>query len=319
MITTKTLVEIVLSFGLSTLLCPLMIPLLKKIRFGQYIREEGPREHYKKSGTPTMGGVVILTASVLPALLFVRENPQMIPVLFLMAGFALVGFLDDYLKVANRRNLGLRSWQKLALQSLVTGVFAVYLVKQTDAAMVVRIPFLGRSLSLGLAEYLVFTFFVVLGTANGVNLTDGLDGLAASVTAMIAVFFAFVSAAENGGIEPAAGAVAGSLMGFLLFNAYPARVFMGDTGSLALGGFVAGAACVLHLQLILPVVGFIYVMEVVSVILQVGFFRLTHGKRIFKMAPFHHHLELCGWSESRIVAVFSIVTALLCLIAYKII
>lgn len=319
MITTKTLLEIVLSFGLSTLLCPLMIPLLKKIRFGQYIREEGPREHYKKSGTPTMGGVVILAASVLPSLLFVRESPEITPILFLMAGFALVGFLDDYLKVANKRNLGLKSWQKLVLQGLVTGVFALYLLKQTESAAVIRIPFLGELFGLKLPEYFGLIFFAVLGTANGVNLTDGLDGLAASVTAMIAVFFAFVSAAEGGGIETVAGAVAGSLMGFLLFNAYPARVFMGDTGSLALGGFVAGAACVLHLELILPVVGFIYVMEVVSVILQVGYFKLTHGKRIFKMAPFHHHLELCGWSESRIVAVFSIITALLCLIAYKII
>ncbi|MCD8118387.1 MAG: phospho-N-acetylmuramoyl-pentapeptide-transferase [Lachnospiraceae bacterium] len=317
--TTKTLLEIVLSFGLSTLLCPLMIPLLKKIRFGQYIREEGPREHYKKSGTPTMGGVVILAASVLPSLLFVRESPEITPILFLMAGFALVGFLDDYLKVANKRNLGLKSWQKLVLQGLVTGVFALYLLKQTESAAVIRIPFLGELFGLKLPEYFGLIFFAVLGTANGVNLTDGLDGLAASVTAMIAVFFAFVSAAEGGGIETVAGAVAGSLMGFLLFNAYPARVFMGDTGSLALGGFVAGAACVLHLELILPVVGFIYVMEVVSVILQVGYFKLTHGKRIFKMAPFHHHLELCGWSESRIVAVFSIITALLCLIAYKII
>jgi len=211
----------------------------------------------------------------------------------------------------------LRAWQKMALQMVVTAIFAVYLLELTDLGTSMLIPFLKKEIELPTGVFVALLFFVVVGTVNGANLTDGLDGLASGVTVIISVFFTVVSIVLGGGVEPMTGAIAGSLLGFLLFNVYPARVFMGDTGSLALGGFVAATAYMLKIPLILLLVAFIYVMEVVSVIIQVTYFKLTHGKRYFKMAPIHHHFELCGWSETRIVAAFGIITALLCLIAYK--
>lgn len=314
---TTIVAGIIAAFLLSTILCPVMIPFLKKLKFGQYIREEGPKEHMKKTGTPTMGGLVILAGSLIPSLFFLGSCPNILPVLFMTAGFGFIGFLDDYIKVVMKRNLGLRPGQKMLLQIGVTAVFAVYLLKFMKMGTSMIVPFLKREITLPTGLYVVMLFFVVVGTVNGANLTDGLDGLAAGVTVIIAVFFTVVSIARDGGIEPVTAAVSGSLLGFLLFNVYPARVFMGDTGSLALGGFVAAAAYMLRMPLILLIVAFVYVIEVISVIVQVGYFKLTHGKRVFKMAPIHHHFELCGWSETRIVAVFAIITALLCLIAYK--
>ncbi|MBE5922127.1 MAG: phospho-N-acetylmuramoyl-pentapeptide-transferase [Lachnospiraceae bacterium] len=314
---TNIVIGIIAAFVLSTLLCPIMIPFLKKLKFGQYIREEGPREHRKKSGTPTMGGLVIVLAAVIPSLFYVKSYPNTIPILFMTLGFGLIGFLDDYIKVVMKRNLGLRAWQKMALQMVVTAIFAVYLLELTDLGTSMLIPFLKKEIELPTGVFVALLFFVVVGTVNGANLTDGLDGLASGVTVIISVFFTVVSIVLGGGVEPMTGAIAGSLLGFLLFNVYPARVFMGDTGSLALGGFVAATAYMLKIPLILLLVAFIYVMEVVSVIIQVTYFKLTHGKRYFKMAPIHHHFELCGWSETRIVAAFGIITALLCLIAYK--
>jgi len=314
---TNIVIGIIAAFVLSTLLCPIMIPFLKKLKFGQYIREEGPREHRKKSGTPTMGGLVIVLAAVIPSLFYVKSYPNTIPILFMTLGFGLIGFLDDYIKVVMKRNLGLRAWQKMALQMVVTAIFAVYLLELTELGTSMLIPFLKKEIELPTGGFVALLFFVVAGTVNGANLTDGLDGLASGVTVIISVFFTVVSIVLGGGVEPMTGAIAGSLLGFLLFNVYPARVFMGDTGSLALGGFVAATAYMLKIPLILLLVAFIYVMEVVSVIIQVTYFKLTHGKRYFKMAPIHHHFELCGWSEPRIVAAFGIITALLCLIAYK--
>jgi phospho-N-acetylmuramoyl-pentapeptide-transferase len=258
---------------------------------------------------------MILAAIVITSLFYIRDYPKIIPILFLTVGFGVIGFLDDYLKVVLRRSDGLLAWQKMILQIVVTGIFAYYMVRYSGVELLLYVPFTdGYYLDLGWFA-IPLMFFAVIGTVNGVNFTDGLDGLASSVTLLVAVFFSVVAIGTGSGIEPITCAVAGALMGFLLFNVYPASVFMGDTGSLALGGFVASAAYMLQLPLMILIVGLIYVVEVLSVIIQVTYFKKTGGKRIFKMAPIHHHFELSGWSETRVVAVFSIVTAVLCIIA----
>lgn len=257
-----------------------------------------------------------MIAAAVTSLFYVKDYPKIIPILFLTLGFGIIGFLDDYLKVVLKRSDGLLPWQKFLLQVVVTGVFAFYILNYTDTSLTMLIPFWpGHYLNVGILA-VPLLFIAVIGTVNGVNFTDGLDGLASSVTLIVAVFFTVVSMGTNAGIEPITCAVVGGLMGFLLFNVYPAKVFMGDTGSLALGGFVAGVAYVLQMPLFILLVGLIYLVEVLSVIIQVTYFKATHGKRIFKMAPIHHHFELCGWSETRVVAVFSIVTAIMCLIAF---
>lgn len=262
-----------------------------------------------------MGGLIILAGTLGTSLLFVKDYPKIIPILFLTVGFGVIGFLDDYLKVVLRRSDGLLAWQKMILQILVTGVFAYYLMNYTDVSLTMLIPFSGgKYLDIGVFS-IPLMFVAVIGTVNGVNFTDGLDGLASSVTVLVATFFTVVAVGTKSGIEPITCAVAGALLGFLLFNVYPAKVFMGDTGSLALGGFVAATAYMLQMPLFIPIVGFIYMIEVISVMLQVSYFKATHGKRIFRMAPIHHHFELGGWSETRVVAVFSVVTALLALVA----
>ena len=233
----------------------------------------------------------------------------------MVVGFGVIGFLDDYLKVVLRRSDGLLAWQKMLCQLVVTTVFVVYMVKFSDVSLTMLLPFSGgKYWNIGWLAIPVM-YFAVIGTVNGVNFTDGLDGLATSVTIIVATFFTVVAVGTNSGIEPITCAVVGALMGFLLFNVYPASVFMGDTGSLALGGFVAAAAYMLQMPIFLLIVGLIYLVEVLSVIIQVTYFKKTGGKRIFRMAPIHHHFELGGWSETRVVAVFSIVTAILCLVA----
>ncbi len=310
-----SITAVLVSFGISALFGPILIPFLRWLKCGQTVREEGPEAHLKKSGTPTMGGVLILLSVVMTSLLFIEDYPRIAPVLFLTVGFGLVGLLDDYIKVVCHRSMGLTPWQKLAGQLAVTGIFAWYLMQYTDVSLAMKIPFLsGRYLDFGLWNVPIL-FFVVLGTANGANFTDGLDGLAGSVTLMVAVFFSVIAVGTAGGIEPVTCAAAGALLGFLLFNVYPAQVFMGDTGSLALGGFVAGCGYLLQMPLYIAVVGVIYLAEVSSVILQVAYFKASGGKRIFKMAPLHHHFELCGWSEPRITMLFTVITALMCLAA----
>lgn len=248
-------------------------------------------------------------------MLFMEDYPKIAPVLFLTIGFGLVGLMDDFIKVVCRRSMGLTPGQKFTGQLAVTGIFAWYLTNYTDVSLAMRVPFCpGRYLDFGIWNIPIL-FFIVLGTANGTNFTDGLDGLAGSVTLMVAVFFSVVAIGTAGGIEPVTCAVAGALLGFLLFNVYPAKVFMGDTGSLALGGFVAGCGYLLQMPLYIAVIGVIYLAEVASVILQVAYYKISGGKRIFKMAPLHHHFELCGWSETRITALFTIITALMCLAA----
>ena len=224
--------------------------------------------------------------------------------------------MDDYIKIVMKRSEGLNPIQKLIGQFVITGIFAYYIVTSPDIGTGMLIPFTGKYLQLPVWLFVPALFFIILGTDNGVNFTDGLDGLCTSVTILVATFFTIVAIGENSGISPITGAVVGSLLGFLLFNVYPARVFMGDTGSLALGGFVASSAFMMQMPIFIAIVGLIYLVEVLSVIIQVTYFKKTGGKRFFKMAPIHHHFELCGWSETRVVGVFSIITAILCLIAY---
>ncbi len=309
------LLSVMLSFAISVVLGPLVIPFLKRLKVGQTERTEGPESHLKKNGTPTMGGILFLISVVVTSLLFVKDYPRIVPILFLTLGFGLIGFLDDYIKVVLKRSMGLRAWQKFVLQIVVTGIFVLYLLRYTDVALTMKVPFMdGVYLDFGWWNIPIL-FFIVIGTVNGTNFTDGLDGLASSVTVLVATFFTVVAIGTGSGIEPITCAVVGALLGFLLFNVHPASVFMGDTGSLALGGFVAASAYMMQMPIFIAIVGFIYLIEVVSVIMQVSYFKMTGGKRIFKMAPIHHHFELCGWSETRVVAVFSIVTALLCLVA----
>ena len=308
-------IPVLISFVLSVIMGPVVIPFLRKLKMGQTEREEGVKSHLKKAGTPTMGGVMILGSVIITSLFYVKDYPKIIPVLFLTVGFGLIGFLDDYLKVVMKRSDGLFPMQKMALQIVVTAVFAFYVVKVAKVPLTMLIPFSGgKYWDIGIFAIPVL-FVAVLGTVNGTNFTDGLDGLASSVTVLVATFFTVVAVGTKSGIEPITCAVVGALMGFLLFNVYPASVFMGDTGSLALGGFVAGTAYMMQMPLFIIIVGMIYLVEVVSVIIQVTYFKKTGGKRFFKMAPIHHHFELCGWSETRVVAVFSIITAILCLIA----
>ncbi len=311
----KVILPVIISFVVCVILCPLLIPFLKRLKFGQYIREEGPQSHQKKSGTPTMGGIVIVLSIAITSLLYIKDYDEIIPVLFVTIGFGIIGFMDDYIKVVMKRSMGLRAWQKLVGQILVTAVFGYYILNYTDIGTKMLIPFSGGQYVDISFLFVPFFLFVVLGTVNGSNFTDGLDGLESSVTVLIATFFTVVAIGLSSDLSPITGAVAGSLMAFLLYNVYPAKVFMGDTGSLALGGFVAATAFMLQMPLFIILVAFIYLVEIISVILQVSYFKLTGGKRIFKMAPIHHHFELMGWSETRVVAVFSIITAILCLVA----
>jgi len=307
----KIVIPVIISFVISVILAPVIIPFLRKLKASQTERTDGVQSHLSKAGTPTMGGLIFLIATTITSLFYVGRYPKIIPVLFLTLGFGLIGFLDDYLKVVLKRSDGLMPMQKMAGQLIVTGIFAFYLIKFTDVDLSLLVPFSG-GYHWDIGWVAVPLLFVAV---NGVNFTDGLDGLASSVTIMVATFFTVVAVGTKSGIEPITCAVVGALMGFLLFNVFPARVFMGDTGSLALGGFVAGTAYMLQMPLFIIIVGLVYLVEVASVIIQVTYFKKTGGKRIFKMAPIHHHFELCGWSETRIVAVFSIITAILCMIA----
>ena len=315
------LIPILVAFLISAVLCPVVIPFLHRLKFGQFIREEGPEAHQKKSGTPTMGGIIFLLAAMVTSVFFVKDYPKIIPVMFTTLGFGLIGFLDDYIKVVKKRNLGLTEIQKLAGQIIVTGIFAFYLLRYSDVGTKMLIPFTGgfengMYLDLPVWLFVIVLFIIVLGTVNGTNFTDGLDGLLSSVTVLVAVFFTVVAVAAKSGLHPVSGAVMGALLGFLLFNTYPAKVFMGDTGSLALGGFVASMAYMMNMPIFIAIIGLIYLIEVLSVMIQVTYFKATKGKRIFKMAPIHHHFELCGWPETKVVAIFSIATAVLCMIGF---
>lgn len=314
MISLEIVWSLLIAFAISVILSPFVIPFLRKLKVGNTERTDGVESHLKKNGTPTMGGLIILISVLITSLLFIGRYPRIIPILFLTLGFGIIGFLDDYLKVVLRRSDGLLPKQKFILQIVITTIFVIYILVVDPDSLLIMLPFTGGMYFDCVWVTVPLVYLVVLGTVNGVNFTDGLDGLATGVTTMVAVFFTVVSMGTQAGIEPITAAVTGALLGFLLFNSHPAQVFMGDTGSLALGGFVAGCAYVLQIPILIPVFGFIYMIEVISVIIQVTYFKKTGGKRFFKMAPIHHHFELCGWSETQIVAAFTIVTALLCLI-----
>ena len=271
----ETILAVIIAFVISAILCPIVIPFLHKLKFGQQVRDDGPQAHLKKQGTPTMGGLVILSSIIITSLLYLKDYPKIIPVLFVTAGFGVIGFLDDYIKIVMKRSEGLNPGQKLAGQIIITGIFAYYIITSDEIGTQMLIPFTGQYLVMPVWLFVPALFFIVLGTDNGVNFTDGLDGLCTSVTILVATFFTIVAIGENSGISPITGAVVGSLLGFLLFNVYPARVFMGDTGSLALGGFVASSAFMMQMPLFIAVVGLIYLVEVLSVIIQVTYFKKT--------------------------------------------
>lgn len=310
----------VAAFVISVLVGKWLIPVLRRAKLGQQIKEIGPNWHMSKQGTPVMGGLMFIAAVVLVSLVgifgFCGEMAPMLCVLFLAVSSALIGFLDDFEKLTKKRNLGLTAIQKLVLQIAVTVIFIVLLEVLEISSNTVYLPFFDLTFKLPKVIYYVAATFVILGTINAANLTDGVDGLAAGVTLPIAVFFA-VAAFLMGktGLSLMSAAFFGALCGFLVYNFHPAKVFMGDTGSLFIGGMVSGLAFVLDMPLIILVVGIIYFIEALSDILQVGYFKLTHGKRIFKMAPIHHHFELCGWSEKKIFFVFSGVTLLMAALA----
>ena len=316
----STVIPVLMAFAISVVLCPIIIPFLKKMKFGQYVKDDGPKAHLKKAGTPTMGGLIILACIAMTSVLYIRGNREVLPVLFATIGFGLIGFLDDYIKVVMKRSLGLTPWQKIVLQAVVAGIFVYYYLVKLGYKPEFLIPFSGGIrdgwyVSMPVPVFVVFVYFVMLGTVNGTNFTDGLDGLASSVTLLVAVFFTIVASGMKSGITPVTASAAGSLMGFLLYNVYPASVFMGDTGSLALGGFVASAALMLKLPVFIIVAGAVYLIEVLSVIIQVVYFKASGGKRFFKMAPIHHHFEQCGWSETKVVTVFSLFTAVMCILS----
>ena len=305
----------IIAFAIAALAAPLVLPVLRKLKFGQEIREEGPAWHQTKSGTPTMGGIIFIIAAAVSCIIMLYHSFKGIMLLYLSVSFGVIGFIDDYIKVAKKRNLGLTEIQKLILQFVASLLFVWILYRGGLIDATLKSPFTDIAFNLGM-WYIPFAVIVIIGSVNAVNLTDGIDGLATSVSIIVCLFFAaassFISDNETGLF---AIAVAGALAGFLLYNKPKALVFMGDTGSLFLGGVISAIAVVNGWSLYLVIAGLVYVIEALSVILQVTFFKLT-GKRIFKMSPIHHHFEMCGWSEIKIDLVFCVVTAILCIIAY---
>ncbi|HEY5562591.1 MAG TPA: phospho-N-acetylmuramoyl-pentapeptide-transferase [Clostridiaceae bacterium] len=307
--------SILTAFIISSILAPIFIPFLHRLKFGQNIREDGPASHRIKKGTPTLGGFIFIIATLIAFLIFREIDGEAIIVFVAFLGFGLIGFLDDILKIRHKDNLGLRVYEKMILLLILSGFLAWasngYLNVGTDLI----IPFLHKSINLGL-WYIPFIIFFYVAVTNSVNLTDGLDGLSTSVTLLIMTFLSIVSyATGHNMLALFCSVLAGALLGFLRVNVYPAKIFMGDMGSLALGGAVASVAVLLKLPLLVIIIGGIYLIETLSVIIQVISFKLT-GKRVFRMSPIHHHFELLGWHETRVVAIFSIVTVLLCLLGF---
>lgn len=309
----KGIYTLIIAFVLCIFVCPVLIPFLHKLKFGQTVRDDGPQTHLQKTGTPTIGGLAFLAAFVLSAI-FMTPTHETIAVILVTIGFGLIGFIDDYIKVVKKRSLGLKPMQKIIGQLIICVLFMVYLNK-SGVGTEIYIPFTGgKTWDLGIL-FIPFCIIAVLATVNGVNLTDGLDGLADGVTLIVCVFFTMCAYAAGNGIVTAGGAMIGGLLAFLIFNAYPAKVFMGDTGSLALGGFIVACAFILKMPLFILIAGIIYVVETLSVAIQVTVYKKTK-KRVFKMAPLHHHFELSGWSETKVVTLFHVITAIACLVAF---
>ncbi len=311
----REILPILLSLVVVIVILPALIPALRRFKFGQTEREDGPESHLKKNGTPTMGGIAILIGILVPSLFYLRSCPEIIPVLMMTIGFGIIGCIDDFLKVVKKSSDGLSVIQKMALQFVLTSGFLVYFFLVEKKEAIVHIPFTEYCFTMPTWLFCIFVFFVVLGTVNGTNLTDGLDGLVSSVTCVVALFFIVVTRQAAPGMEPMSGLLLGGLMGFLLFNSHPAKVFMGDTGSLAIGGWLSSMCILLYDPLLIIIVGFIYLVESISVMLQVGCFKLTHGKRLFRMAPIHHHFELGGMTEIQIDTLFTVITMIMCFVA----
>ena len=327
------LLPFLVALAVTLVMGPVFIPWLHKLKFGQEIREEGPKWHQKKSGTPTMGGIMfILGIAVAVAVVsvvfaikgtFSTAFARCIVIFAVALGFGVIGFIDDYIKVVKKRNLGLTAIQKFIMQVVLAALYVVAMYAIGELNTTIKIPFTGIEWVMPYWLYIPFVMFVVVGVVNAVNLTDGLDGLASSITAVVALFFILVSYLKfsETGVTVFASALLGGLLAFLCYNKYPAKVFMGDTGSLFLGAAVALMAIDLRMPIFLIIVGFVYLMETVSVIMQTTYFKITkkkygEGRRIFKMTPIHHHFEMCGWNEKKIVLVFTLVTAALCAVAW---
>ena len=333
----KGIYTLIIAFVLCIFVCPVLIPFLHRLKFGQTVRDDGPHTHLQKTGTPTMGGLAFLAAFVLSAIFAILiasvvgyfmlsqgkndlwhgtqvEIARYWGTILLAVSFGIIGFVDDYIKVVKKRSLGLKPMQKIIGQLIICVLFMVYLNK-SGVGTEIYIPFTGgKTWDLGIL-FIPFCIIAVLATVNGVNLTDGLDGLADGVTLIVCVFFTMCAYAAGNGIVTAGGAMIGGLLAFLIFNAYPAKVFMGDTGSLALGGFIVACAFILKMPLFILIAGIIYVVETLSVAIQVTVYKKTK-KRVFKMAPLHHHFELSGWSETKVVTLFYVITAIACLVAF---
>ncbi len=316
---TRIIVTALVSAVLTGVIGYFLLPVLRALKAGQSIREVGPTWHNYKAGTPMMGGLMFILAAILCLVgnLFSTADYTGFYVLALSLCFGLVGFLDDFFKLKFKRNLGLTSAQKAMLQMAVSALYLYLLYKQGVMSCDLYIPFVDVTLHIHPLVYIFFAMFVMVGCVNAVNLTDGVDGLSSSVTVPVMVFFTAVAIAkEKWDLALLPAALTGGLIAYLFYNWHPAKVFMGDTGSLFLGGVVCALSFALDMPLILLLVGFVYIMETLSVILQVGYFKLTHGKRIFKMAPIHHHFEMCGWKEEKIVLVFTAVSVVMCILAW---
>ena len=309
------LVSLILTFAIGHVL----LPVLRALKAGQSIREIGPTWHNVKAGTPMMGGLMFVLSAMICTICNIpfMEDYSAIFALLVALCFGFIGFLDDYTKLVKKRNLGLTSLQKALLQMAVSALYLYILYRQGVMTTELYIPFVNTTISLHPAVYIFFAMFVMIGCDNAVNLTDGVDGLCGSVSIPVMLFFAaaaFAMGRYDLAVIPAA--LVGGLVAYLYYNWHPAKVFMGDTGSLFLGGMVCALAFALDMPLILVLVGFIYIIETLSVILQVGYFKLTHGKRLFKMSPIHHHFEMCGWKEEKIVLTFTAVSAVMCVLAW---
>ena len=314
-LTFQAVICAIIGFIISVVIGPVIIPVLKKLKFGQKILDIGPKWHEGKSGTPTMGGFIFIIAATVASVIFIRDIRGIFAVVFSLLCGA-IGFVDDYIKVVKKRNLGLSPIGKIIMMLVVTIAFCVVGIELGVLRTSLHIPFTSINIEMGYFITL-FLVFMMIGFINSVNLTDGIDGLAASVTVFVTLFFILMGLVfrENGLVSYSA-ALCGSLCGFLVYNLHPAKVFMGDTGSLYLGGAVVSLSILNNDPLIIVIVGIVYLLEAVSVMLQVGYFRLTHGKRLFKMAPFHHHLEMEGYSENKIVITFCFITVIAAVIAF---
>ena len=307
------LIVFLLSFVFSMIVGNILVPFLTKKKVDQTEREI-MESHVKKNGTPTMGGFIFLIPVIVFGIILSFGNQRLVPVMIGIISFAAIGFIDDFLKVVKKKSDGLKSWQKLLLQIVAATILLLYIIYFSDISLKIRIPFLPGLFDIGFLAIPLY-YFCVLGTVNGVNLNDGVDAMTSTVTLVVAGFFFVASFITGSNTSDLSIAVIGALTAFLFFNLHPAKIFMGDTGSLALGGFVAAMAYVMNMPLFIIVVGFIYLLEAVSVILQVSYFKISHGKRIFKMTPIHHHFELSGWSEPKVVGIFASITLILAVVA----